>query len=82
MNTERQLAKADLADTESKMNELAILADSRLLAIRNHLNPHEDDITKLHIDKAMVEMTELHKNWQELKRLSDKKGKLREALYG
>lgn len=82
MNTERQLLKAELADTKNKFDELSILTESRLLSIRAILNPYADNVIELNIDKAKVEMGDLHKNWMELKTLSGKIKMLEEALNG
>ncbi len=82
MNHERMMLKGQLADAEQKREEFDALATSRLLSIRNILNPYEEDITTLSIDRAKVEMDELQKNVADIKALDSKIKKLKEALNG
>lgn len=82
MSIERQKLKGDLQDAKRRFGELDLMAQDRLIDIRNILNPYEDDLTKLDVKKAKVFMEDLVKKTEEMTSLSDKIKKMEADLYG
>ena len=63
-----------------KYQDLDELVSLDLISIRNILNPWEEDVTKLDIEKALVGMKRLHANVAELRKLKETMTSLQEAL--
>jgi peptidoglycan hydrolase CwlO-like protein len=82
MSPERQRLKGDLQDAERRYRELDLLAQDKLTDIRTLLNPYEEDLTKLDIEKAETFMKDLKEKHTELKKLKTKIEKMKEDLYG
>ncbi len=62
MNTERLQLKGQLAEAKSKFKNLDMEASGLIVLIRTYLNPFEEDLTKIEIEKALssVKKTEQH----------------------
>lgn len=61
MNIENMQIKGQLAESRKKHKALETEASGLIILIRSLLNPYEEDICKLDIDKAASAMTRL--NW-------------------
>ena len=76
MNIERIQLKGQLAEAKSTFKRLDTEAAGLIILIRSLLNPYEDDITKLEIDKALVSINRLQTLVDELRNLKNKIAKL------
>jgi len=61
MNIENMQIKGQLAEARKKLKALETEASGLIILIRSLLNPYEEDISKLDIDKAATAMVRL--NW-------------------
>lgn len=60
MNIERMQIKGQLAESKKKFKSLDTEASGLIILIRSLLNPYEEDITKLEVDKAVQSMARLN----------------------
>ena len=61
MNIENMQIKGQLAEAKKKFKEMDTEASGLIILIRSLLNPYEEEVCKLEIDKAGTAMTRL--NW-------------------
>lgn len=80
--SERVLAKGYLADAKRRFKEKDLEASGLLVSIRSLLNPYEDDLTRIDIEKIMVMAKRLNKCIEEMKALKIKIEKLEADLSG
>jgi len=76
MNIENMQIKGQLAEAKKKFKELDTEASGLIILIRSFLNPYEEDICRLEIDKAGTAMTRLSWIINQMKILKDKIEKL------
>ncbi|MDD3013447.1 MAG: hypothetical protein PHC34_07060 [Candidatus Gastranaerophilales bacterium] len=76
MNIENMQIKGQLAEAKKKFKELDTEASGLIILIRSFLNPYEEDITKLEVEKAGTAMTRLSWIINQMKILKDKIEKL------
>lgn len=67
MNTERLQLKGQLAEAKSKFKNLDMEASGLIVLIRTYLNPFEEDLTKIEIEKALSSVKKLNSIITELK---------------
>lgn len=67
MNTERLHLKGQLAEAKSKFKNLDMEASGLIVLIRTYLNPFEEDLTKIEIEKALSSVKKLNSIITELK---------------
>lgn len=82
MNTERLLAQGKLAELKKKFKDKDLSASALLTTARTLLNPYEEDLTLIDIDKALVTVKLLQKTISEMKELKEQIRHLEEALNG
>lgn len=80
--SERVLAKGYLAEAKKRLREKDLEASGLLVSIRTMLNPYEDDLTKIEIEKVFVMTKKLSECIEEMKALRAKIEKLEEELDG
>jgi ubiquinone biosynthesis protein UbiJ len=80
--SERILAKGYLADAKKRFREKDLEASGLLVAIRMALNPYEDDLTKIDIEKVVVMANRLRDCIDELKSLKTKIERLEAEIDG
>lgn len=80
--SERVLAKGYLAEAKKRLREKDLEASGLLVSIRTMLNPYEDDLTKIEIEKVIVMAKKLGECIEEMKTLRAKIEKLEEELGG
>lgn len=80
--SERVLAKGYLAEAKKRLKEKDLEASGLLVSIRTMLNPYEDDLTKIEIEKVIIMVKKLSECIEEIKTLRLKIEKLEEELGG
>lgn len=80
--SERILAKGYLADARRRFREKDLEASGLLVSIRTLLNPYEDDLTKIEIEKVIVMAKKLGECIEEMRALRAKIEKLEAELDG
>lgn len=80
--SERVLIKGYLAEAKKRLREKDLEASGLLVSIRTLLNPYEDDLTKIEIEKVIVMAKKLSECIEEIKALIAKIEKLEEELDG
>lgn len=73
---EKILAKGYLADAKKRFREKDLESQGLLVSIRTLLNPYEDDLTRIDIEKVIVMTKRLKECIEELKTLKAKIEKL------
>lgn len=69
MNIELMRLRAKLAEKKCLHKELDNKTSNLMISARNHLDPYEDDVTKLETELALQAVRELHETVQEMKKL-------------
>jgi len=72
--------KGLIAEKKRRLGELELLADGYITSIRDILWPYAEDFTELKIDVALSEMKELHRVWEEARKLKQELSKLEAEL--
>jgi hypothetical protein len=80
VNIERMQYKAKLAEYEKKFKTLDIEASGLIILIRSFLNPYEEDVTKLDVEKTFHSMSRLRDVVNEMKSLEAKIQKMEQDL--
>lgn len=80
MNIERMQIKGQLAESKKKFKSLDTEASGLIILIRSLLNPYEEDITKLEVDKAVQSMARLNSIVLELQALKTKIQRIEDDL--
>lgn len=79
---ERVMLKGMLADAKKKFKEADLEASALVVSIRTVLNPYEEDLTLLDVDKALIMMKRLNELVSTLRELKGKIKKIEEELNG
>ncbi|MEI7475364.1 MAG: hypothetical protein WCK67_11375 [bacterium] len=80
MNIERMQHKGQLAECRKKFKTLDTEASGLIILVRSFLNPYEEDVTKLDVEKAFHSMSRLRDVINEMKLLGTKIQKMEEDL--
>jgi len=80
MNIERIQLKGQLVEAKSKFKNLDMEASGLIFVIRTYLNPFEEDVTKIQIEKAVSSIKRLNNVIEELK-IAKKKVEELEAYF-
>ena len=72
MSIERMVFKGQLAELKKKFKSLDTEASGYIILIRSLLNPYEEDITKLEVDKSAQSMARLNSIVLEMQVLKSK----------
>ena len=72
MNIERLQMKGLLSDSKKKYKKLDYEASGLIILIRSYLFPHEEDVTRLKVDKALFAAEKLNNTVEEMKELKAK----------
>ena len=72
MNIERIQLKGQLVEAKSTFKKLEVEASGLIFIVRSYLNPYEEDITKLEIEKAVVSINRINEIVQQLTLLKKK----------
>ncbi|MDI1471918.1 hypothetical protein THER_1656 [Thermodesulfovibrio sp. N1] len=80
--SERVMLKGYLADARKRYREKDLEASGLLVAIRNLLNPYEEDMTLIDSEKALIMMQRLNECISDMKELKEKIAKLERELNG
>lgn len=76
MNIENMQIKGQLAEAKKKFKELDTEASGLIILIRSLLNPYEEDICRLEIEKAAISISRLNSLVEQMKILKSKIEKL------
>ena len=76
------LLKGMFADAKKRYKEADLEASALIVAIRNVLNPFEDDLSLIDTEKALIMMKRLNELVTNLKELKSKIKKLEQDLNG
>lgn len=82
MNLEIMQLRAKLAERKTRYRELEMDASNLIIAIRNYINPYEDDVTRLKTTESLQAAKQLDNVVIELKGLKIKIDDLEKALRG
>ena len=82
MNQERLQLKGQIADVEHEIRGLDIQISGSIVLIRNYLNPYEEDVTRLKVQEALVEMSRLAEMHTKMVSLKSRLGLLKDMLNG
>ena len=80
MNIEKMQLKGQLAEARKKYKSFDTEASGLVILIRSLLNPYEEDITKLEVEKAVHSMTRLNSIVFQMQALKSKIQRMEEAL--
>lgn len=80
MNIEKMQFQGQLAELKKKFKTIDTEASGLIILIRSLLNPYEEDLTKLEIEKAQVSMNRLNSIVLEMRVLKSKIEKMGENL--
>jgi hypothetical protein len=80
MNEERLRLKGQLAETNKKIRSLELEASGLIPLIRDVLDPYEDDVAQIRIDKAEAYFDRLKCVVAELRTLKEKSSRLEAAV--
>ena len=72
MSIERMVFKGQLAELKKKFKSLDTEASGYIILIRSLLNPYEEDVTKLEVDKSAQSMARLNSIVLEMQALKSK----------
>lgn len=76
MNPEKMQIKGQLAESKKKIHNLRTEAAGYVILVRSLLNPYEDDISKLEIEKVASVTQRLEQLINEIRELKEKIKKL------
>lgn len=82
VSTERQLAKARLADHRNEIKKLELQGESLLITLRQTLDPYADSIGDINTERANQAMGDLHACAVQIRDLHGKIRRLEEGLHG
>jgi hypothetical protein len=80
MNIEKMQFKGQLAEAKKKFKSLDTEASGLIILIRSLLNPYEEDITKLEVDKAVQSMARLNSIVLEMQALKSRIQRMEDDL--
>ena len=80
MNIEKMQFKGQLAELKKKFKALDTEASGLIILIRSFLNPYEEDLTKLEIDKSAQAMARLNSIVLQMQTLKPKIQKMEDDL--
>lgn len=72
--------KGRMAEIKTGINDKRLVAAGLIMSIRQDLDPFEEDVTKLNIERAEASMDQLLTTWTELKELVAKEARLKAEL--
>jgi len=80
MNIEKMQLKRQLAEARKQYKSLDTEASGLIILIRSFLNPYEEDVTKLEIEKAVHSMARLNSIILQMQALKSKIQRMEEDL--
>lgn len=80
MNIEKMQLKGQLAETRKKYKSFDTEASGLIILIRSLLNPYEEDITKLEVEKALQSLSRLNSIVLQMQVLKPKIQRMEEDL--